>query len=149
MKWFLFIILLFSQPWLMAQEMLGLSQSNYSGVHSILSNPAMLTNTRSYFDVNFIGLDFFAQNNFIYIPGNDYNVWKAMRQEELPTYGDDNHNFLYYKNQRNKFAITNLRILGPSAMIDPSILHQSIHQEVLPGIFVSNGFLSSLTYMPL
>ncbi len=117
MKWFLFIILLFSQPWLMAQEMLGLSQSNYSGVHSILSNPAMLTNTRSYFDVNFIGLDFFAQNNFIYIPGNDYNVWKAMRQEELPTYGDDNHNFLYYKNQRNKFAITNLRILGPSAMI--------------------------------
>jgi len=101
MKWFFFSCLLCIQPAIFAQEMLGLSQGNYSGVNSILSNPAMLTNTRSYFDINFIGLDYFVRNNFIYIPGNDYNVWKAMRQEELPTYGDDNRNFLYYKNQQN------------------------------------------------
>jgi len=105
------------QPHLFAQEMLGLSQGNYSGVNSILSNPAMLTNTRNYFDINFIGLDFFTRNNIVYIPGNDYNIWKAIHQDELPTYGDENQNMLYYKNQQNKSTTTNLKVLGPSAMM--------------------------------
>ena len=117
LKWFLIATLFYGQSSLFAQEMLGLSQGNYSGVNSILSNPAMLTNTRNYFDLNIIGLDFFAHNNIVYIPGNDYNIWKAMRQQDLPTYGESNQNILYYKNQRNKSAITNLKILGPSAML--------------------------------
>ena len=117
MKWFLLSLLLCIQPSIIAQEMLGLSHGNYSGVNSILSNPAMLTNTRNYFDLNFIGMGFFARNNIVYIPGNDYNIWKAIRQEELPTYGDENRNMLYYENQRNKSTVTNLRVLGPSAMM--------------------------------
>ena len=117
LRWFLFSILLYLQPSVFAQEMLGLSQGNYSGVNSILSNPAMLTNTRNYFDLNFFGLGFFARNNIVYIPGNDYNIWKAIRQDELPTYGENNQNILYYKNQRDKLAIVNMKILGPSAMM--------------------------------
>ncbi|MCF6169763.1 MAG: DUF5723 family protein [Bacteroidales bacterium] len=117
LRGFLFICFALLQPWLSAQEMLGLSQGNYSGVNSILSNPAMLTNTRNYFDLNFFGLGFFARNNSVYIPASDYNIWKAIRQEDLPTYGEDNRSVLYYKNQRNKFSAVNLRLLGPSAMI--------------------------------
>lgn len=117
MRWLLISVMFCMQPALVAQEMLGLSQGNYSGVNSILSNPAMLTNGKYYFDLNFFGLDFFVRNNIVYIPGNDYNIWKAARQEDLPTYGEDKNNMLYYKDQRKKLAITNLRILGPSAMI--------------------------------
>lgn len=117
MRWFLISLLMCIQAGMSAQEMLGISQGNYSGVNSIIANPAMLTNTRNYFDLNFFGMDFFARNNIVYIPGNDYNIWKAIRMDDPPTYWDDNNNVLYYKNQRNKSAITNLRILGPSAMI--------------------------------
>jgi hypothetical protein len=102
---------------LSAQEMLGLSQGNYSGVNSILANPAMLTNTRNYFDLNFFGLGFFTRNNIVFIPSTDYNIWKAIRQEDMPTYGEDNRNILYYQNQQNKSATVNLKIIGPSAMM--------------------------------
>ena len=116
-RWILLSFLLSLNVSLLAQEMLGLSLGNYSGVNSILANPAMMTNTRNYFDVNFVGFDFFAHNNTVYIPRMDYNIWKAMRGDELPTYGEDNRNILYYKNQRNKSTIVNMRILGPSAMM--------------------------------
>jgi hypothetical protein len=97
--------------------MLGLSVGNYSGVNSILSNPAMMTNTRNYFEVNFVGLNFFARNNIVYVPANDYNIWKAIRGDDLPTYGEHNNNILYYKNQQPKFSTMSLKILGPSAMM--------------------------------
>lgn len=116
-KWLLFAILFCVRPTLSGQEMLGLSQGNYSGVNTILSNPAMLTNTRDYFDINFVGLGYFLWNNSVYIPGNEYNIWKAIKQEPLPTYGEDNRNVLYRENQRDKSIINNLRVIGPSAMI--------------------------------
>ena len=83
----------------------------------MLVNPAMMTNTRSFLDINLVSGDLFVFNNFIYIPGSDYSMWDAVKTKPLPEYGEDNNNFLYYKNQDLKSAAVNLRIMGPSAMI--------------------------------
>ncbi len=99
-----------------AQEMFGLSLGNYSGVNSIIANPAMLTHQHNFVDVNIIGADIFVNNNFAYIPGADYNMWDAVRIKPLPAYEDGN-NFLYYKNEDLKSMATNVRVLGPSAMM--------------------------------
>lgn len=96
--------------------MFGLTLGNYSGVNSIIANPAMMTHQHKYLDVNIIGANIFGANNFIYIPGSDYNMWDAVNTRPLPKY-EDGRNFLYYDNQELKDLITNVRILGPSAMM--------------------------------
>lgn len=97
--------------------MRGLTLGNYSGATTMLVNPAMMTNTHDYLSINLISADVFFQNNFAYIPANDYTLWDAVNIKPLPEYGEDNNNFLYYKNHDLKDVVVNLRIMGPSAMI--------------------------------
>ncbi len=96
--------------------MTGITLGNYSGVTTILVNPAMMTNTHDYLSVNLISGDLFVQNNFAYIPAGDYSLWDAIKVNPLPEYGEDNNNFLYYDNQNLKNVVVNLRLMGPSAM---------------------------------
>ncbi|PLX11068.1 MAG: hypothetical protein C0598_09040, partial [Marinilabiliales bacterium] len=96
--------------------MFGLTLGNYSGINSTLVNPAMMTHQHKFLDVNIIGADIFANNNFAYIPGKDYNMWDAVNTRPLPVY-EDGKNFLYYNNAKLKSETVNLRTLGPSAMM--------------------------------
>jgi len=96
--------------------MFGLTLGNYSGINSTIANPAMMTHQHKFLDVNLVGLDVFVGNNFAYIPGSDYNMWDAVNTRPLPTY-EDGSNFLYYDNQQLKAMSTNVRMLGPSAMM--------------------------------
>ena len=97
--------------------MLGVLLGNHAGSTVMLSNPAMMTNTKDYLDINIISGDLFVFNDFIYVPSSDYNIWDALKGKTLPQYGENNSNFLYYKNQDLKNTAVNLRIMGPSAMI--------------------------------
>jgi len=97
--------------------MLGVTLGNYSGSTVMLVNPAMMTNTHAFLDINLASGDLFVFNNFIYIPGSDYNMWDATNTRPLPEYGEDKNNFLYYDNQDLKNVAVNLRIMGPSAML--------------------------------
>lgn len=94
----------------------GLTFGNYSGINSVYLNPAMMTYQHNFLDINLVGADIFAQNDFAYIPGADYNMWDAVNTRSLPVYEDGN-NFLYYKNQNLKGTDVNLRVMGPSAMM--------------------------------
>jgi len=101
-----------------SQEMLGITMGNYSGVASVMVNPAMIANTRYYLDINLVSADVFFRNNFAYIPASDASIYSIYRDtDNLPTYGPDDMNFTYYDNKDLKFATVKQKVLGPSAMI--------------------------------
>ena len=98
-----------------AQEMLGVSLGNYSGSMSTLVNPAMLTNSKTFLDINIATADLFFRNDMYYIPKEDYSIYNAIAQKPLPKYNSDSVNFLMYANHDTRFMNLSLRALGPSA----------------------------------
>ena len=111
--------LLFNNPQKgLAQEMLGLTLGNYSGSPGLMINPAMITNNKSFLDINLISADVFFRNNFAYIPKEDFVIWDALKPDYVfPTYTAKSKNFLYYEDQGLKNATVNVRVMGPSAML--------------------------------
>lgn len=113
---FLFIYLLF-QTASKAQEMFGVTLGNYSGANGIIINPATMTSSRNYLDINLFAGDFFIFNNAYYLPSADVSIYDIMKPGfEFPTYGEKQQNLLYYKNQKLKQATVNIRLQGPGAM---------------------------------
>ncbi len=109
---------LLSGSGLSAQEMLGVTLGNYSGSASIMVNPAMMVNSKLYADFNLVSADVFIRNNFAYIPSSDASIYDLLQSNpDLPEYGPDNNNFLYYDNTQTKFTTANIRAMGPSAMV--------------------------------
>ena len=101
-----------------AQELLGLTLGNYSGTAGLLLNPAGMTTNKVYLDINLVTADFFVRNNFAYLPKEDFTIWDAFKKDyTYPTYGDENRNIIYYKDQKFKHATINARVLGPSVML--------------------------------
>ena len=99
-----------------AQEMLGITTSNYGGSTSAILNPANINHQKVFFDANLLAGDLFLRNNFAYIPHQDASIWKLLfNNSNLPVYHGDN-NFTYYDNEELKFTNINLRLRGPSAM---------------------------------
>jgi outer membrane protein OmpA-like peptidoglycan-associated protein len=56
-----------------AQNMLDYNQSNYSGVNSVLTNPAFIADSRFKLDVNVISLGLMVQNNYVGISKTAFN----------------------------------------------------------------------------
>ncbi len=103
---------------LSGQEMLGVTLGNYSGTPGLLVNPAMITNNKSFLDIHLVSADVFFMNNFAYIPASDLNISDLFKSNyTFPVYREDSKNFIYYTDEKIKNATINVRILGPSAMI--------------------------------
>ena len=114
---FIIFVILIGKP-AKSQEMLGVTLGNYSGVASVMVNPAMIANTRYYLDINLVSADVFFRNNFAYIPASDLSIYSVYRnRNSLPTYGPDDMNFTHYENNDLKFTTLKTKVLGPSAMI--------------------------------
>jgi len=58
-SWILFFSILLFQPSAKGQEMFGVTHGNYSGVNSIMLNPAMMTNSQNFLDINLFAADYF------------------------------------------------------------------------------------------
>jgi len=101
-----------------AQEMVGLTSSNYGGSISAIANPANINHSKIFFDINLVSANGFVRNNFAYIPKKDVKIWDLFfgDPDQLPKYGRDSINFTYYDNQELKFANINIRVVGPSFM---------------------------------
>ena len=104
-----------------AQEMLGTALGNYSGVNSVQVNPSAMHNSKTYLDIQLIGMNLFLQNNALYISKSDYrfaNFFKAGYELPMHTeYGQEVRPFYRYTNTRDKSAFINERINGPGAML--------------------------------
>ena len=115
---FIFIIL----PPANAQEQLGLRTDNYSGVNSIMLNPANFISGEFNWDANIIGAGVFGENNYGFIYNT--NVFDIIRKfpnvDGAFDYDDENEipdSMLitdYYKSFTKKYYMGLTTILGPS-----------------------------------
>jgi len=104
------------------QYITGATMGSYTGVNSGIVNPALMTNSRYYVDVNVFSTGFFVHNNYAYLsrdeyrfsrfllPGYEYPVHaKEHGQGERPAYTLENVN--------RKNIHSNYRVMGPSVMV--------------------------------
>jgi len=99
--------------------MFGLTLSDYSGISSTLLNPALMTGSRVYLDVNLVTENTFFENNLYYAPvirnvvsnfaNGEYNLYDGSFK-----YG---RAYDYFDNEANKSFAAIVRVMGPSVMI--------------------------------
>lgn len=117
-KFLIAIILLLQGHLLSGQDMLGMVNSNYSGVYGVGLNPSNMVANRLYMDINLIGVQGFVENNYIYIQRDEF--FTLVRDRKAPLYytsEDEARNFNIYRNNSTKHGFQNVTIQGPSAMV--------------------------------
>ena len=110
------------------QEMLGIMNSNFTGVNSSIINPANTVTSDQTININLLAGDFFVSSNYIYVHRKDYGFLKIFRVNimdpqflyiyEYPSgnYSDSVYYYDYFKNSKPKNIYLNTRIMGPSVM---------------------------------
>jgi hypothetical protein len=99
------------------QEMLGISQSNYAGIYGIPENPASMTASKLYKDINILGIQGSVYNNYIYVGAKD--AMPLLFKRILPVYytsEGEERNFKINTSDNNKFGYVNTRLEGPGIM---------------------------------
>lgn len=143
-----------------AQFGTGTVSGTYAGVGNVSLNPALMSNSRYYVDINIFSGAFFVHNNYAYLsrgeyrfsdfmlPGHEYPMHeKEYGQGERPAYTVDD------KRPRDLFL--NGRVMGPSVMVAVNdhtfALHTSFRSvnsmRDLP-YDMANYFYYSLDYKP-
>lgn len=106
-------------PYLLTgQEMLGISNSNYSGIYGISLNPSSMVGSRLYMDFNLLSSSTSFVNNYAYIERKDYN--SLLFQGILPTYNtyeNEERNYAVSRDISDKYGYMGMRFIGPSAML--------------------------------
>lgn len=103
----LVVLFIVSSFYVKAQSYIGFLTDNYSGVNSVIANPANITDSRFKLDINLVGASFFA--------GNDYygvNVMDALKDD----YSFDAEAKKSPTTDNN--AAINVDIMGPSFMFN-------------------------------
>ena len=113
---FILIIMTSGRSKLYAQEMLGIMNSTRAGITGSMINPATSVTSPFYIDINFVAVDIFAENNFIYLAEDEYQFKRfLMKDPQFPTHGVDNNLIVYdYYNKKDKKGYANFRLMGPS-----------------------------------
>ncbi|MEM1319961.1 MAG: DUF5723 family protein [Bacteroidota bacterium] len=114
-----------------AQEQIGLRTDNYSGVNSLLLNPANNLTSKFSWDVNLISFGHFTENNYAFIRNtnlidilkNTDNI-RPMTDFENESQIDPDVLILdYFDDNRNRYASTLTTITGPSFMVNLDGVH--------------------------
>ncbi len=104
---------------LSGQEMLGLVFDNYSGISSASLNPALLTGTKVYLDMNIVGANTFVANDMYYISQENRTIQKSLGVGDN-LFNNNSINWAeaihYYDNPREKYFVSDIKLNGPSAM---------------------------------
>ena len=90
-----------------SQERVGLANSNYAGTTGMPLNPSSMVDSKAWLDINLVGADVFAWNNFAYLGKGDYYVWDDIFRGNIP-------NSLHRINGKERHAAGNVRVDGPS-----------------------------------
>jgi hypothetical protein len=127
-----FISLLSCFPAL-AQEKLGVANSNYSSTNSIFLNPSSSVDSRTLFQFNLIGANIYAMNNLVYLP--HFSIRSAMKEgfqtPKASTIGDKGFKtFIDFKTEIN----------GPAFVVS--------NKEIGYGVFVRARAEGSITNIP-
>ena len=107
---------------LKSQDFIGFNQSNYAGVTGVYQQPASIVDGRMKFDMNLVGINISAYNNYIGMDrsalkrGKDANGNTTFPAFDDPKFAD---NYLTEKiNSSDKSFIISNRITGPSFMVN-------------------------------
>ncbi len=101
-----------------AQEMWGITTSNYAGSTGALLNPCAINTSKLYMDINIVTADIFFENDYAYIHRHDYSVFRLISgNTTFPKYGPDGLPFDHYTNKNPKNVYSSQLVIGPSAMI--------------------------------
>ena len=126
-----------------AQEMQGYVHSNYAGITGSYINPTSILTSKLYLDINVLGLQVNAENNYIYLASKDYK-FKHFVDAQFPTHTDavmlNQREYYDRYNSDLKNAYSQIRIMGPSAMF--SIGHEAF------GLSTSYRVLTSGNNLP-
>lgn len=126
--------LLCIQKSLVAQEEIGYSTSNYSGIQGLFLNPAKGCDSRMFVDVNLLGLDVFVHNNYVYLARDQFYLWKNI-QTGFPSLSINNR-------EGYKRAQIILNVTGPSA-------HLSVGKHSIGLITRARSYTSAKIDLPL
>jgi hypothetical protein len=103
---------------LFGQEMLGIVNSNYSGIYGLSMNPSGMVGSRLYMDYNLLSVNTSFVNNYMFIERPDYDDW--LFNGVLPVYytsENEERNYTVSRNSRDKNGFYSFRSIGPSAMV--------------------------------
>ena len=117
---FLFISLISINTSLSGQDMIGLTFSEYSGITGTAVNPALMTGSKVFLDVNILGGHAGASNDMAYFLGENNTIKKFVSSDTIQLNDGPflyNRNYNYYNNTKNKYLALNARLLGPSGML--------------------------------
>ena len=101
-----------------AQEMWGISNSNYSGNMGIYLNPSTIVDAPYKYEFNFLAGDLFAQNSDIYSPANRKIITRSL----FGTPPNETNWFDNYNGGTQKG-------FGHTLIIGPSYINSSKHDE--------------------
>lgn len=115
----IFLVLIFIIPGTgYNQEMLGIANSNYSGIYGISINPANMVGSRLYMDYNLLSFQSSAINNYIYVERNEFLDY--LFNGIVPVYyttENEKRGYTIYRENDYYYGYINQRIIGPGAMI--------------------------------
>ncbi len=143
-----------------SQFQTGTNISTYAGVNNVFVNPALLSNSRYYVDINVISGGSFIHNNYAYLARKEYNFLSMLN----PSYRFPMHDKEYGQGERPAYTVEekkpkdfllNSHIIGPSVMIamnDHILALQTSFRSVnsfrdIP-YDMANYFYYSLDYKP-
>jgi hypothetical protein len=95
---------------------------NYAGLNSLQVNPSALHNSKTYLDIQLLGIELFVQNNYLFMDKDDYRFrnffnpgyeWPTHQEE----YGVEERIFYHYPTTSHKNAFVKSRFDGPGAML--------------------------------
>lgn len=99
----------------LAQEQLGIANSNYAGTDAVSLNPARMAGQWPWLDVNFLGADAHVWNNHVFLNKNEHSFWGDLRGGMNGTFVDYSVNQSVAPGARKAFAAPAVR--GPAFAI--------------------------------
>ncbi len=74
-KMFVFVMCMGNCFYVLAQQNLGIRNSNYAGIQGSLLNPSSIADSKLKWDVNIIAVDEVFDNTFLYAPKNSLSFF--------------------------------------------------------------------------
>lgn len=120
LKAFFLLLIMLATSFAKGQNMHTAAFGGYSGITSAFVNPALLTGSKVYLDVNILGANAFLQNNMYYFPPEYKTIWSILNTRGyLINEGGKfifDRTYNYFNNEKNKYLTIDEVIVGPSAL---------------------------------
>ena len=102
----------------LAQEMLGIMSSKYSGINGAVINPSLPVLSPFFLDINLVSAGLFTENNYLYLAREEYMFSRFLESNpNFPTHPPDNKFYYDYYTSSDKRGFFVARVMGPSVAL--------------------------------